>query len=137
MSVSAEQLASHFVRRDSDLKRHTKELAPVRKERKEAHDHLMQMLTSDTARDHIQLSDGTIVRLKTTETPAPIKQEYVAEQLSSLLGIATAQAEEVARRIWEDRPKVPRHKVIYEGTAGAASGAAAGSAPRGHKRSRE
>jgi hypothetical protein len=139
--VSAEQLAAHFVQQDEALKRRSKELAPVRRERKEMHDHLTQLLeASDPSSQSIALPDGTVVSLKASESAAAVKQDYVAQQLEEQLGLATPQALEVARRIWDERPKTTRYKVVYS-TSGApgAAGAAAGAqqAPKQRKRARE
>jgi hypothetical protein len=138
MTTSPEQLAAHFVRRDADLKSQAKQLAPIRKERKELHDHLLRMFEDDPSLEQITLGDGTVVRLKTSELAAPVKEEYVAERLVEILGLAAPQATEVARRIWEERPKNAKHKLVYEGAGGAAgSGAAAGAAGQGRKRGRK
>lgn len=137
MAVTPEQLAAHFVRRDEDLKRQSKQLAPARKERKEIHDHLLHILEADPSVEQIELGDGKVVKLKTSEVTAPVKEDYVAGRLVEILGLAAPQAAEVARRIWDERPKVTKHRLVYENGAGAAgAGAAAGTGPT-RKRSRK
>jgi len=135
MSVSPEQIAAHFVRRDADLKTQSKQLAPIRKERKELHDHLLRMFEEDESLEQIELADGTKVRIKQSELAAPVKEEYVAEKLVDILGLAGPQAVEVARRIWEERPKQVKHRLVYEG-AGASTDGAAASAGSGGARKR-
>jgi hypothetical protein len=134
-AASPEQIAAHFVRRDADLKTHAKQLAPIRKERKALHDHLLKVLEENPSLEQITLSDGTIVRLKEAESTAPVKEEYVAERLVEIMGVAAPQAAEVARRIWEDRPKTTKHKLVYE--APASTDAPAASRKRSRKPQQE
>jgi hypothetical protein len=128
--VNAAQLAAEFVQRDAALKKHSKELAPVRRQRKEMHDHLQQLLeATDPAHQQITLADGTVVTLKATEHAAPVKQEYVAAQLQEQLGLGAPQAEEIARRMWDERPKKTSYKVVYGNEAAAAAAGPGASGP--------
>jgi len=134
-TLNAAQLAAEFVQRDAALKKHSKELAPVRRQRKEMHDHLQQLLeATDPAHQQITLADGTVVTLKATEHAAPVKQDYVAAQLQEQLGMPAPQAEEVARRMWDDRPKKTSYKVVYNNEAGSAGAAPAAAAAGSRKR---
>jgi hypothetical protein len=121
--MSAHQLAAEFVSKDEDLKRISQQLLPVRKQRKQLYDTLLHALEAEEgpARQMIDLGGGRVVRLKPTEGPVPVKEEYVARRLQELLGLPEAQAQEVASKIWGDRPKQQRYRLVCEG--GAAGGA--------------
>lgn len=132
--MSAAQLAAEFVQRDATLKQQTKSLAPVRRQRKEMYDHLMHLLEGrDPEQQRIVLGDGTVVTLKTTELAAPVKEDYVALKLGEILGMSNPQAEEVARRIWDERPKKTSYRVVYS-HEGSGSGSAAAGASSSRKR---
>jgi hypothetical protein len=121
--MSAVQLAAEFVRKDEDLKRIAQQIVPVRKQRKQLYDTLLHALEAEEvpARQMIDLGGGRVVRLKPTEGPVPVKEEYVAQRLQELLGLAEAQAQEVAAKIWSERPRQLRHRLVYEGAASSSS----------------
>lgn len=120
--MSAAQLAAEFARKEEDLKRIAQQITPVRKQRKQLYDTLLHTLEAEEApsRQIIDLGGGRVVRLKATEGPVPVKEEYVAQRLQELLGLPEVQAQEVAAKIWADRPKKMRHRLVYEGAATAA-----------------
>lgn len=120
-SSNPQGLAAEFVRKDEDMKRISQQLVPVRKQRKELYDTLLRALEKEEApaRQMIDLGGGRVVRLKPSEGMVPVKEEYVAQRLQELLGLPASQAQELASKIWSDRPKQLRYRLVYEGAAGA------------------
>jgi hypothetical protein len=129
--VPPDALAYHFVEKDSELKEKKQEIAPVMKERKELYDSLKKLMASepDPARRFITLPNGVVLRLKSKESPTPMNQEYLAAKLATTLRLPEAQAADVARVIFEERPTKTTFTIVQEG--GGSSSEGAGSAARG------
>lgn len=135
--ANIEQLVVEFVRKDDDLKVKAKALGPIRKERKALYDQAKKALeerggeSEDVQEVEVQLSTGEKVKLKLEEKPVAIKLDYLVSKLTEILGSAP-RGEEVANRIWEERPTKPSSKLVREkgsggrGAAGAGAGAGAG-----------
>lgn len=151
--ASIEQLVVDFVRKDDDLKSRAKALGPIRKERKALYDQAKKALeervgsAADEAQEiEVQLTSGEKVKLKVESKPESVKLEYLAGKLGEILG-SVPRGEEIANRIWNERPTKPSTKLVREkgsgskGTgagAGAGEGAgAAGSAVSNRKRVRQ
>lgn len=120
-------LANVFIQRDDDVKRFSQEIKPLRKQRQELYKYLLQVLEqeSDPAKQVIAVPEGdAVLRLKAVESAAPLKVEFVAEQLSSILNMAPEQAADVAQRIDDARPRTVKYRVVREknGAAPAAEG---------------
>lgn len=138
-------LANLFVKRDDDVKRFSQEIKPVRKQRQDVYKHLLQLLEQeeDPARQVIAVPEGgAVLRLKAVESAAPIKAEFLAEQLGTILRMSAEQAADVAQRIDEARPRVVKYRIVREKdgaaeTWGRANGAAGGSGSKSRKRVRE
>jgi hypothetical protein len=133
-------LANLFIHRDDDVKRFAQEIKPVRKQRQDLYKHLLQLLEQeeDPARQVIAVPEGgAVLRLKAVESAAPMKTEFLAEQLVSLLRMSPEQAADVVQRIDEARPRVVRYRIVREkdGTA-AAGGTGGGSGREGASRKR-
>jgi len=110
-------LASTFVQRDDDVKRFTQEMRPVRKQRQDLYKHLLQLMEQeeDPSRQVIAVPEGgAVLRLKAVESAAPIKTDFLSAQLSQILSITPEQAEDVARRVDEARPRVVRYRIVRE-----------------------
>lgn len=117
-------LAGIFIQRDDDVKRFTQEMKPVRKQRQDLYKHLLQLLEQeeDPARQVIAVPEGgAVLRLKAVESAAPLKSEFLAEQLSAILRMSPDQAADVVQRIDEARPRVVKYRIVREkdGAAGA------------------
>lgn len=134
-------LANLFIHRDDDVKRFTQEIKPVRKQRQDLYKHLLQLLEQeeDPARQVIAVPEGgAVLRLKAVESAAPLKTEFLAEQLAGLLSMSAEQANDVAQRIDEARPRVVRYRIVREKEGAAAGGAGAAATTGGsRKRSRK
>ena len=142
-AVNLEQLVVEFVRKDDDLKVKAKALGPIRKQRKELYDQAKKALEERGGAEggeiqevEVQLSTGEKVKLKMQEKPEAIKLDYLVSKLTEILG-SGPRGEEIANRLWQERPTKPSSKLVREkGSGGAAAGAGAGAGAGARKRVR-
>jgi len=137
-STDASALANVFIQRDDDVKRFSQEIKPVRKQRQDLYKHLLQLLEqeSDPAKQVIAVPEGgAVLRLKAVESAAPLKVEFLTEQLSTILRMSPEQALDVAQRIDEARPRTVKYRIVREkdGAAPAQAATSGTTRKRGRK----
>jgi hypothetical protein len=126
--MAAEQLAVQFVTKNVELTEKTKRIGPIRKECKTLKESIMQSM-EQRGENVLVLPSGVKFCLERKAQALPIKQDYVAEKLAEY-GIP--RAEEIAQRLWDDRPV--KDKATLKMDKGSSSGSGSGS---GRKRGRK